>query len=158
MSPDEQEHIEQFSLIQIYEHAIECYPDECCGLVYGNLVRECKNIQNELHAKDSVKYPRDASCGYTFLFDDLVFLNRNLVGDNPVRIIYHSHPDVGAYFSEEDHGRAVYNDTLIYPVDYLVIAVDKGKVSCARLFKFHNKEFIEIKKFAGYEEMIDKVS
>ena len=158
MSPDEQEYIDPSSLIQIYEHAMECYPNECCGLVYGDLVRECKNIQNELHAKNSEQYPRDASCGYTFSFDDLVFLNGNLVGDNPVRVIYHSHPDVGAYFSEEDCDRAVYNGMLIYPVDYLVVAVDKGKVSYARLFRFANKEFIEIKRFEKYEVLIGEMS
>ena len=53
------------ALEKIYSHAIQEYPDECCGIVTGDgmgitIVHKCTNIQNELHEKDPERYVRDA--------------------------------------------------------------------------------------------------
>jgi len=151
---DDQTYIDKSVLCDIYQHAIENYPEECCGLIYGSELRKCRNIQNDLYAEDSKKYPRNARQGYTFSFEDMMFLNRNLDGENPVNIIYHSHPDVGAYFSREDYKRAVYEGNLIYPVDYLVIAVEKNNVSSSKLYRFKKNEFIEFMEYEGYQELM----
>ena len=67
-------------------HAAEVYPEECCGYITGTedpatwTVHRCRNIQNELHARDPVQYPRDARTAYVFSQEDmaalLVSLNR----------------------------------------------------------------------------------
>ena len=48
--------------------------------------------------------------------------------------VYHSHPDVGAYFSDEDKRRALpFPDMPLYPC-WIVADVTKGKALGARLF------------------------
>ncbi|MEC9379867.1 MAG: Mov34/MPN/PAD-1 family protein, partial [Candidatus Latescibacterota bacterium] len=57
-------------LEQIFEQSRTEYPDECCGILTAPTVDEpsqvhrCRNIQNELHAKDPQQYPREARIAY----------------------------------------------------------------------------------------------
>lgn len=93
----------EHALSVIYRHACRTYPRECCGFVLADAkVKEGTNIQDELHMADPRRYPRTAANGYTFSVTDTVFLNSNFKTCSPVSVIYHSHPDVGAYFSRED--------------------------------------------------------
>ena len=80
-------------LTQIYHHARHCYPDECCGLLLKQGVRPCTNSLNDLHKADPLTYPRSAAEGFVFSSEDTLFLSKNINSDNPVKIIYHSHPD-----------------------------------------------------------------
>jgi proteasome lid subunit RPN8/RPN11 len=121
---------------EIYRLAIEQYPYECCGLILQQGIRPCANIQNQLHQSDSINYPRTATTAFTFSATDALFLSRNIHSDNPVKIIYHSHPDVGAYFSHTDKANALYEGQPIYPVDHLVIDVQNSSVICAKIFRF----------------------
>jgi proteasome lid subunit RPN8/RPN11 len=104
---------------EIYRLAIEQHPQECCGLILQQGIRPCQNIQNQLHQSDPVNYPRNAATAFTFSATDALFLSRNINSDNPVKIIYHSHPDVGAYFSHTDKTNALYEGQPIYPIDHL---------------------------------------
>ncbi len=126
----------QESLEKIYSLARQSYPDECCGLILKQGIRPCKNIQNELHQSDPVNYPRSAREGFIFSPEDSLFLSRNLDSDNPVKAIYHSHPNVGAYFSHEDQKNALFDGKPIYPVDHLVIDIQKDEIVCSKLFRF----------------------
>lgn len=122
-------------LSAIYQHASRCYPKECCGFVLSDAsVREGTNIQDQLHATDPQRYRRTAANGYTFSVADTVFLNSSFRSQNPVSVIYHSHPDVGAYFSREDIEKALYAGGPIFPVDYLVVDVTPDSVRGAKLF------------------------
>ena len=56
----------------------------------------CVNIQNELHAEDPVKHTRDARTAYNLGAGDLFKLQKSLRGDEPAKIVYHSHVDVDA--------------------------------------------------------------
>jgi adenylyltransferase/sulfurtransferase len=48
---------------------------------------------------------------------------------SPIRVLYHSHPDHGAYFSDEDRARAMAWDEPSYPgACYLVVSVVAGRV------------------------------
>ena len=53
---------------EISHHAVETFPEECCGVILHNggidAVRRCRNIQNALHALDPESYPRDATIAY----------------------------------------------------------------------------------------------
>ena len=135
-------------LNQIYAHADDGYPEEVCGLILGprgtpDEIRRCHNRQNALHAEDPLAFPRDARTAYNLGAEDLFFLDASLRSDRPTQVIYHSHIDVGAYFSKEDELAAAAGE-LLYPVDYLVIDARPEGARGARLFHFHDGRFIEL--------------
>jgi proteasome lid subunit RPN8/RPN11 len=122
------------TLDAIDRHARESYPAECCGAVLigdgGESVRRIDNIQDRLHAEDPVKYPRDSRIAY-FMDPKQLFavLREADETHRSLRLLYHSHPDHGAYFSEEDKARALAWDEPAYPdAAYLVVSVVKGVV------------------------------
>jgi proteasome lid subunit RPN8/RPN11 len=123
-------------LATIYDLAQHSYPEECCGLVLQQGIRPCQNEQNYWHQLDPINYPRNATQGFIFSAADTLFLSKSIKSDNPAQIIYHSHPNVGAYFSAEDKKNAVVDGAPIYPVDHLVIDVQKAGVLCSKLFRF----------------------
>ena len=138
-------------LKQIYQHAVEGHPEEVCGLIIGRgasaEVRRCENRQNALHAEDPQHFPRDARTAYNLGAKDLFFLDKSLRSPKPVRVIYHSHVEVGAYFSDEDARAAAPDGELLYPVDYLVVDVRKDGVRGAKLFRFERGKFVEIEAY-----------
>jgi proteasome lid subunit RPN8/RPN11 len=134
---------------EIYRLAIKQYPQECCGLILQQGIRPCTNIQNQLHQSDPSNYPRTATTAFTFSALDALFLSRNIDSDNPVKTIYHSHPDVGAYFSHTDKTNALYEGQPIYPVDHLVIDVQNSSVICAKIFRFIAAEYTLIAILSG---------
>jgi adenylyltransferase/sulfurtransferase len=133
------------ALEDIYAHAREGYPEEVCGFVVaGGEVRRCENQQNKMHALDPESYPRTAKTAYFLGFKDLKFLDQSLESERPVRIIYHSHVDVGAYFSDEDVRAAAPEGEPLFPVEYLVVDVRSDGVREARLFRFEGGRFLEV--------------
>ncbi len=134
-------------LDEIYAHAREGYPEEVCGFVLDDEVRRCENRQNALHAEDPEHFPRDARTAYNLGPKDLFFLDKSLRGERPVRLIYHSHVEVGAYFSAEDVRAATYEGEPLYPVDYLVVDVQKDGVRGAKLFRFADGGFVEVRSY-----------
>ena len=113
---------------EVERHALECYPDECCGLVVahadgGHTVVRIRNIQNEMHAQDPERYPRTARTAYAGHPGDLrAALELADRPGNALRAFYHSHPDHEAYFSEEDVEQATPFGEPSYP-DALQIVV-----------------------------------
>jgi proteasome lid subunit RPN8/RPN11 len=150
-------------LSTIYAHARETYPEECCGLLIGphdsvtiDEVRRCVNEQNRYHALDPARFPRTAREAYYLGGKDLRFLLESLRSPRPVKIIYHSHPDVGAYFSAEDTRAALGrepDDTAEpqYPVDHIVIDVQADHVAGAKMFRWHptRRTFVQVAVYAG---------
>jgi adenylyltransferase/sulfurtransferase len=136
------------ALAEIYAHAEAGYPEEVCGLVIAGVeVRRCENRQNALHAEDPAHFPRDARTAYNLGAKDLFFLDKSLRSARPVTIIYHSHVEVGAYFSEEDVRAAAPEGELVYPVDYLVVDAKKAGAAGARLFRFEGGAFVEVARY-----------
>jgi len=93
----------------IRKHAEADYPAEACGVllvrpgaVEERRLRACRNIQDELHAKDPGRFPRTARTAYYIAHEDLLDIGRREGEGFEVRVIYHSHVDAGAYFSETD--------------------------------------------------------
>jgi adenylyltransferase/sulfurtransferase len=139
-------------LAELYAHAEAGYPEEECGLIFvdesGRIETErCENRQNALHAEDPKHFPRDARTAYNLGAKDLFRLDRSLSSKRPVKIIYHSHVDVGAYFSAEDAAAAAPDGELLYPVDYLVIDVTAQGARGAKLFCFTDERFVEVAAF-----------
>jgi [CysO sulfur-carrier protein]-S-L-cysteine hydrolase len=132
----------------IYAHAREGYPEEVCGFIVGvDEAKRCENRQNALHAEDPATFPRTAATAYNLGARDIMFLDRSQKSERPVRIIYHSHIDVGAYFSAEDARAAAPDGELLYPVDYLVVDVSKDGVRGAKLFRFDAGNFVEVASY-----------
>src|SRR5215467_6951189 len=56
------------------------YPAECCGVVMEKngerLLLPCRNIQDELHAKDPQRHPRDSRTAYYIDPKDLIAMGR----------------------------------------------------------------------------------
>jgi proteasome lid subunit RPN8/RPN11 len=114
----------------IHAQAVREYPHESCGLIVtrGGERRAipCRNIQEELHAKDPARYPRDARTAYYIDPQDLLRIGR-LEGEGfAVAVIYHSHVDAGAYFSETDRRQALFGDDPTYPDATYVVASVRG--------------------------------
>lgn len=123
-------------LAAIYRQARAEFPRECCGYLLGEgpqaeLVA-CENRQDKLHALDPELHPRTSETGYDIGGRELIRLLRSIDGPLPASIVYHSHPRVGAYFSEEDTRAAI---AAGWPVDYLVIDVQEHGVVEAVLFR-----------------------
>ena len=96
------------------------------------------NEQNRYHALDPARFPRTARIAYYLGGKDLRFLMQNIETTRPVKIIYHSHIDVGSYFSAEDIRAALGrepDDTAepLYPVDHIVIDAQAKHVGGAKL-------------------------
>ena len=128
-------------LAAIRRQAIEEYPHESCGVIVTRGAERrlvlCRNAQNDLHAKDPVRYPRDARTAYSIDPADLLRIGR-LEGDGfSVAVIYHSHVNAGAYFSETDRRQALIGDEPLYPgAAYLVTSVMRGRVDSVAAFRW----------------------
>ena len=114
---------------QINEHAINSYPDECCGLVSGIInaagIAQCHSIAPSRNL--STRNTRDS-------FEVDPQIRFNLMRDNegksidgyPLELIghYHSHPDNQASPSPRDLQMA-YEPQLIW----LIVSVMQGKIN-----------------------------
>ena len=125
----------------IRRQAVEEYPEESCGVILGRgadrrLLR-CRNVQNELHARDPERHPRGARTAYHIDPQDLLRIGRLESDGFGVAIIYHSHVDAGAYFSETDRRQALIGDEPSYPgTTYLVTSVMAGRVEATTAFRW----------------------
>jgi proteasome lid subunit RPN8/RPN11 len=129
--------------------------EESCGLLTGPaddalLVDACmpmENRANKLHRLDPETYPRTGRM--YFDLDPLKFERAVKSGEAsgvPVKVLYHSHLDVGAYFSETDAQAATMGgDVPSYDIAYLVTSVRKGVVDERKLFVWEPdaRKFVE---------------
>jgi proteasome lid subunit RPN8/RPN11 len=148
------------ALAAIYEHARREHPNECCGIVFGPKEQAvaaravaCVNIQNELHAEDPTKHTRDARTAYNLGAGDLFKLQKSLRGDEPAKIVYHSHVDVdradGAYFSDTDQAAAQMDGEPSYPVEYVVVDLRRDGVRGAAQFAWDPaaRSYVEVGRY-----------
>ena len=144
-------------LAAIHQHAEADYPAECCGVVLVRGVRgegepdrrlhACRNIQDVLHAKDPSRFPRDSRTAYYMASEDLLEIGRRETQGYGVHVIYHSHVDVGAYFSETDRRNALVEGEPTYPgAIYVVVGVRNGRADETRAFRWDGaaREFVEV--------------
>jgi proteasome lid subunit RPN8/RPN11 len=136
-------------LERVFEEARAAYArdEESCGLLTGPdagsdlamLVDEIvpmQNRANKLHALDPESYPRTGRM--YFDIDPLKFERTVRAGEQngrPVKVLYHSHLDAGAYFSETDAAAAnAGGEEPTYDLAYLVTSVRSGVVDDHKLF------------------------
>lgn len=121
--------------------AAAAYPDEACGLVVEQegvfIVRPCENLQNRLHRAHPGTYTRSARTAYSL--NPLEYVKVEEEGGR-VAAVFHSHPDRGAYFSDEDVlsalGGEAGGDPVLPGVDYVVLGVHGGVTQERALFRW----------------------
>lgn len=123
---------------QMYRQALAEFPFECCGMIIGpegedigseDVVRPCRNVQQELHQKYPERFPRDATIGYTMAKDDIEAIVTEAQGHGwVVKVCYHSHPNTGAYFSQEDRRNAEGWDLWFPGVRFVVVSAYPGEI------------------------------
>jgi proteasome lid subunit RPN8/RPN11 len=111
--------------------------EESCGFLLGpesaplrvDGVLPMVNRANALHALDPEAYPRTGRM--YFDIDGLAFekkVRAQAALGQPVKVLYHSHLDVGAYFSPTDAQAATMGgDEPPYELAYLVTSVRRGE-------------------------------
>lgn len=130
-------------VLEVFAHARECYPEECCGLFIGSVggppgrAVRCTNVQGLRHSRGESRL--DARHG--FWIDELEQQQvlRAAEADGEVLLaIYHSHVDTAAYFSHTDLGAAIGPDGgPIWPgVAQLVVSVQDGEVQDCGYFEW----------------------
>jgi proteasome lid subunit RPN8/RPN11 len=140
---------------ELYQHARECYPEECCGLVFGppraagHRIVRCTNVQGTRAARGgravrtadrqkALAQPDDVGmpalpARHAFWMEEGQLLRAlreaDVLGEE-LRAIYHSHVDAEAYLSWIDADCAVGpSGTPHYPgAAQLVISVRDGAV------------------------------
>lgn len=136
-------------LKEIFAHAEEAYPEEACGIVIGkpddqdtHAVRRCGNLANQFHLDDPIRNPRDAKTAYIMDPKDLLRIQSDADAKGvEFVLLYHSHPDHEAYFSETDRELALFGDEPVWPhLRYLVVSVKNGKVAYSRIFSWDSTE------------------
>ncbi len=130
-------------LAEVFAHARECYPEECCGLMLGppdgepRQVVRCTNVQSTRYAKGESKL--DARQGFWIDEQELEqALRAAEARGEALRIVYHSHVDTEAYLSHTDVAAALGPEgTPLWPgVAQLVVSVGESGVRGAALFEW----------------------
>ncbi len=134
-------------------HAVAEYPNESCGFLTGpaadplviDRAIAAPNLADKYHKADPETFPRTAREYYTI---DARLIQRTFEqGERdaqPVKVIYHSHCDCGAYFSQTDQDAAAPDGQLAYPVAWLVTAVTDKKVTDRKLFTLREGAWVEL--------------
>jgi proteasome lid subunit RPN8/RPN11 len=129
-------------LNEVFAHAREAFPEECCGLItgvpadrYRHVVR-CRNDMTLWHQRDPESYPRDGKQGFYMNEQDYLRAEDEAGGRGElVTCVYHSHVECPSYFSEMDQEFA---EQPLFPfpdAEHLVVAVIGGRVGSPSLFR-----------------------
>ena len=145
-------------LERVFEEARAAYArdEESCGLIVGpsidatcvDEVVPMENRANKLHALDPETYPRTGRM--YFDIDPMKFARAVREGEargRPVKVLYHSHLDAGAYFSPTDAavmslgeppavegGPITMGPGPHWPLAFLVVSVRAGALAGHQLF------------------------
>jgi proteasome lid subunit RPN8/RPN11 len=137
-------------LAAICAHAREAFPAECCGYVRaGDEVVRCTNAQ----APGVSPFAPDRTAEHAFAIAgaELLAFAHTFRSPRPARVVYHSHPNGRAYFSEIDRAAAASDAGPIYPVDHLVVGVTAAGIAEAALFGWDTRAraFVEIARWSA---------
>ncbi len=148
-------HIPKQLMQQIFAEARAAFPAECCGWLTGpvdsaevSAMRPCDNAQSA--GDHPTAADRGAETAYVIAGDDLLAFNRGFREPEPPRIIYHSHPNGRAYFSDTDQEVATspWGDGPAYDVQQLVVGLDADHIIEVALFAWSDDagRFVEISR------------
>lgn len=133
----------------VYREARAAFPAECCGWLTGpaqgggvDAVRSAVNAQE---SDGLIPVPgRTSERAYSLNFADTRALDDSFSSESPARVIYHSHPNGRAYFSETDREVATqppgWGAGPVFPVQQLVVGIDAERVVEATLFDWFDDD------------------
>ncbi len=130
--------ISKTELDEIIRHALETYPEECCGLLVGKKEDNKKVVTKVIRSKNV--YIGDRRRRY--VVDPLDIYNVEKVAEKHGLMfigVYHSHPDYPARPS-------AYDAEIAWPsISYLIVSIYNKKFDrvTAWFFDNKNKEFLE---------------
>ena len=134
--------IEQKPLDEMYKDALQSFPDECCGFLFGNEIGEERTVARVLvvnNSKEGYKRRR-------FEISSKDYLNAERFADeNGLQLlgVYHSHPNHPAVPSEHDRVAA-------QPFfSYIIISVKENEIDGIRSWQLNEQ-------FQFEEEKIEK--
>lgn len=136
---------------RLLAHGERTYPEEACGFLLadasGRVVEAAAvtNAAEKMRVEQPGEFTRSAADGYVMDPKEQLAVERAAdAAGRTVVGVYHSHPDVGAYFSAEDKRRALPFGFPLYPA-WVVADVRKGTAHGAKLFVWDaaNKDFLE---------------
>ncbi|MCP4007036.1 MAG: hypothetical protein GY725_22885 [bacterium] len=130
-------------MLEVFGHARECYPEECCGLIAGppdgapSRTIRCTNVQNQRRSQGE----SDLGADQAFWIDDSELCRAlKTIEDNgeTLKLIYHSHVDAGVYLSQTDVRAALgpEGEPLYMEVAQLVVSVREAGVRNAGIFEW----------------------
>jgi proteasome lid subunit RPN8/RPN11 len=104
-----------------------------------------ENVADRYHARDPVAFPRTSRESYLMDPRAQLRLHQELdAAGGELVAVYHSHVEVGAYFSEKDRADAAVDGAQVIPgAEYLVLGVHGGRVTEVKRFSFEGGEFVE---------------
>ncbi len=141
-------------LAAVYAHARAVFPEECCGYLVGSRgaagvdrVVACRNAQRD--GAHPTHPDRGADTGFVIAGAELLAFARTLSGKRPARIIYHSHTNGRAYFSDVDRAIAASEAGPHYPVQHLVVGITAAGPTEAALFAWSEeaRDFVEVARW-----------
>jgi proteasome lid subunit RPN8/RPN11 len=122
---------------------------EVCGFVVrraGTLeVVPVENVADRYHALDTERFPRTSRESYLMDPRALLRVHEDLdeAGGDLVAV-WHSHVEVGAYFSPKDRADALVDGAPLLPgTEYLVVGVSGGRAHEVKRFRFEAGGFVE---------------
>jgi len=142
--------IEQGSRGLLVEDAINTFPDECCGFLFGTEDEEENRTINEIlvvnNAKEGDKTRRFEISPFDYLKAEQFAIDRNL----SLLGIYHSHPKHPAIPSETDRKSA-------QPFfSYVIISVLENNIVTLRSWRLNEEEQFEEEKISDYQFTINE--
>jgi len=94
---------------ELYAHARDAAPEECCGLITGTTDRMFRtshritNVMTKMHLAEPGTYPRDSHQAYYMAESEVLAVIRAAEErGEQVTAVYHSHVSMGIYLSEDD--------------------------------------------------------
>lgn len=122
---------------------------EVCGFVVsrgGALhVVPVPNVADRYHAADPERFPRTSRDSYLMDPKEQLRVHRELdARGGEIVAVWHSHVEVGAYFSGKDRADAVVDGVQAVPgAEYLVLGVRGGRVTEVKRFRYEGGDFVE---------------
>ncbi len=128
----------------------EAQPErEVCGFLLrrdGALhVVPVPNAADRYHAVDPARFPRTSRDSYLMDPKEQLRVHRELEAwGGEIAAIWHSHVEVGAYFSAKDRADAEVDGKPVVPgAEYLVLGVRGGRVTEVKRFRWEGAGFEE---------------
>lgn len=129
-------------LHEVCRHALDVAPEECCGLVLGNLERpfarsvRITNVMTRKHLEDPKAFPRDAL--HAYYMSEVEYQRVIEEAENRsefVSAIYHSHVEQGCYLSADDLAFAVHPLFPFPEASQIVVSILAERVADVGIFE-----------------------